>query len=583
MAARRLLGLALLCISVVVAQEEEEAGPLPSSWPHDYPGKPSGDYSPAWQNYFRVQNPVPGVPFPLSRSYAGNLPNGPIRIQSDGSLVKNRHSWDKLSDMFWIDQPVGVGYSTADADGYVPDQDQIGRDFIGFLGNLVKVFPALKTRPLVLAGESYAGMYIPYILKTYFATPNPPVQVSKILIGDGTITSGQVSNLLPTLSVVETFPQLIGYDPEVYLYLKEQHELCGYNIELHYPETGVLPDIPLIQPRDREIPYYASMTHHHKTFFTALKRRHLEESSRLQKRDREIRREAWKRDLSERVNGTIDPWYGCFTWDFVFDYALNYTYPWNEIEDMDVYDVPNALSPPPETDASPFLNDPAVRAALHAPASKDWALHFPFPFGSLGRIDPSPFPINFMTELATNATAQDIRIVLVSGNNDFLLPHLGTELAIQNTTFGGIQGFTRKPATPWTDDEGKFAGIVHQERGWTYALFYGAGHLIPANAPKAAYKFFREFVLGSNSLGKVIQTPGGGSGVIGGSDPALEGKNLPAGPEIYMGEGATQSTHVWPEATRAAWQSFILTETATTPAAAPTSTSSSRVRPTRRR
>jgi carboxypeptidase D len=50
------------------------------------------------------------------------------------------------------------------------------------------------------------------------------------------------------------------------------------------------------------------MTHHHKTFFTALKRRHLEESSRLQKRDREIRREAWKRDLSERVNGTIDPW-----------------------------------------------------------------------------------------------------------------------------------------------------------------------------------------------------------------------------------------------------------------------------------
>ena len=31
---------------------------------------------------------------------------------------------------------------------------------MGFLDNLVKVFPSLKTRPLYLTGESYAGMYI---------------------------------------------------------------------------------------------------------------------------------------------------------------------------------------------------------------------------------------------------------------------------------------------------------------------------------------------------------------------------------------------------------------------------------------
>ena len=30
----------------------------------------------------------------------------------------------------------------------------------GFLGNLVKVFPSLATRPLYLVGESYAGVYI---------------------------------------------------------------------------------------------------------------------------------------------------------------------------------------------------------------------------------------------------------------------------------------------------------------------------------------------------------------------------------------------------------------------------------------
>lgn len=31
---------------------------------------------------------------------------------------------------------------------------------MGFLDNLVKVFPSLSTRPLYLTGESYAGTYI---------------------------------------------------------------------------------------------------------------------------------------------------------------------------------------------------------------------------------------------------------------------------------------------------------------------------------------------------------------------------------------------------------------------------------------
>ena len=51
-------------------------------------------------------------------------------------------------------------------------------------------------------------------------------------------------------------------------------------------------------------------------------------------------------------------------------------------------------------------------------------------------------------------------------------------------TFGGKQGFTRKPSTIWTNDRGEFAGIVHQERNWTFALFDGAGHLVPQNQPE---------------------------------------------------------------------------------------------------
>ncbi|KAJ7216098.1 hypothetical protein GGX14DRAFT_607325 [Mycena pura] len=56
-------------------------------------------------------------------------------------------------------------------------------------------------------------------------------------------------------------------------------------------------------------------------------------------------------------------------------------------------------------------------------------------------------------------------------------------------TFGGVQEFTRKPSTAFTDDDGNFAGIVHLERGVTYALFQGAGHTyVPAVGGRQAGK-----------------------------------------------------------------------------------------------
>ena len=36
-----------------------------------------------------------------------------------------------------------------------------------------------------------------------------------------------------------------------------------------------------------------------------------------------------RRDLSGRANGTIDPWYGCFIYDEMIDYAFNFSQPWS--------------------------------------------------------------------------------------------------------------------------------------------------------------------------------------------------------------------------------------------------------------
>ncbi|KAJ3721074.1 alpha beta-hydrolase [Lentinula raphanica] len=619
--------LLVLCIAFFATSQS-----LPNSFPHIYPGAPSGDYSPEWQSYFEVTDALPNVTFPLTRSFAGNLPvqraghpndtlffwafehqngsltsnssndpwgiwlnggpgsssmagmffeNGPMHINGDYSMASNTEfSWDTVADYVWIDQPVGTGFSTADEDGYISGEDQMGTDFLGFLDNLVKVFPSLATRPLHITGESYAGTYIPYILKAYFESPNPPVTIVKIAIGDGSVGSGPEFQDLPAVTVIETYPQLINYDPEVFKYFEEQSHLCGYDVNLTYPQNGTIPTlkyVPSIYDSDDASSFSNrqkfSKNFRNRSFRSRLlsrfqERSEMEELRPFTKsthfRKREERRQEWvrsKRDLTGRANGTIDTRYGCDLLDEFIDYAINFTFPWTLSQPdggvFDVYNIPDALDPEVPIDASVFLNDNRTRSAIHAPTSKDWVLDFDFPFGSLAGNDPSPEPMTFLTELATNATGKSVGFVFFSGNDDSLIAHRGTEVVIQNTTFGGIQGFTRKPATPWTDDSGNLAGIVHQERNWTYVLFKGAGHLVAATAPEAAKVFLQQFVFGNNQTGLVTD-----STVIGGEDPTLAEDVMPGSDPIFYGSMSTESSTIWPEATRAAWTSFIRTETA---------------------
>ncbi|CAJ0747450.1 24740_t:CDS:10 [Entrophospora sp. SA101] len=70
------------------------------------------------------------------------LENGPWRINSDQTLRLIDGSWNEYANVLYVDQPVGTGFSFTDSDGY--------------LNNLTQIY---------LAGESFAGTYIPYIAK----------------------------------------------------------------------------------------------------------------------------------------------------------------------------------------------------------------------------------------------------------------------------------------------------------------------------------------------------------------------------------------------------------------------------------
>jgi carboxypeptidase D len=67
---------------------------------------------------------------------------------------------DKLTDVFRVDQPVGVGFSNGTPTA--TSEEDIAADFIQFFEEFQESYD-IKNFRIFLTGESYAGRYVPYI------------------------------------------------------------------------------------------------------------------------------------------------------------------------------------------------------------------------------------------------------------------------------------------------------------------------------------------------------------------------------------------------------------------------------------
>ncbi len=61
-----------------------------------------------------------------------------------------------------VDQPVGTGFSYTKKNEYVKDVLQGGKHFVQFLEKFMQVFPYYWKAEIYMAGESFAGIYLPY-------------------------------------------------------------------------------------------------------------------------------------------------------------------------------------------------------------------------------------------------------------------------------------------------------------------------------------------------------------------------------------------------------------------------------------
>ncbi|AES67521.2 serine carboxypeptidase-like [Medicago truncatula] len=91
--------------------------------------------------------------------------NGPFQFSKDKnlSLVWNEYGWDKASNIIFVDQPIGSGfsYTTDVSDDIRHDEDSISNDLYDFLQAFFKEHPQFTKNDFYITGESYAGHYIP--------------------------------------------------------------------------------------------------------------------------------------------------------------------------------------------------------------------------------------------------------------------------------------------------------------------------------------------------------------------------------------------------------------------------------------
>lgn len=112
---------------------------------------------------------------------------GPSTLDSDLNPVYNEYSWSNYASVMFIDQPVGVGYSYSDDESETINNSYASaEDMYKFFELFFEKYPEIiKNKEWHIAGESYAGHYIPAMANEIVLKHENSLNLSSIMIGNG--------------------------------------------------------------------------------------------------------------------------------------------------------------------------------------------------------------------------------------------------------------------------------------------------------------------------------------------------------------------------------------------------------------
>ncbi len=117
------------------------------------------------------------------------LENGPFTYQPGTfAPTQNPYTWVNLTNMLWVEQPVGVGYTQGTSD--IVDEVGLAKEFMGFYKQWATDFQA-QGKKVYITGESYGGYYSPYVADAFINADDDEffnlagMAINDPIIGDG--------------------------------------------------------------------------------------------------------------------------------------------------------------------------------------------------------------------------------------------------------------------------------------------------------------------------------------------------------------------------------------------------------------
>ncbi|KAL1832208.1 hypothetical protein ACET3Z_001859 [Daucus carota] len=381
------------------------------------------------------------------------------------TLHLNPYSWSKVSNIIYLDSPVGVGFSYSnDTSSYVTGDKKTAEDTHNFLLKWFEQYPEFVNNPFYIAGESYAGVYVPTLASNVVQGikkgVKPVIQFQGYMVGNG-VTDHQIDG-----NALVPFAHGMGLISD---YMFEQAKTyCKDNF--YDPSTrncskaiqNIDAAIDGLNIYDILEPCYHSPSNMDKAKDSSIpvSFQQLGQTSRPLTVRKRIYGRAWPFRAPVR-DGLVPLW-------------------------PQIMAESNAVGVPCINDAvaTTWLNNDAVRKAIHAsPKAGPWEL-------CTGQIFYD-HDAGSMIPYHKNLTSQGYRALIYSGDHDMCVPFTGSKAWTSSLGYKVVDGWR-----PWIS-KGQVAGYTEgYANNFTFLTVKGSGHTVPEYKPQEALDFYSRWLAG---------------------------------------------------------------------------------------
>ena len=366
---------------------------------------------------------------------------GPFRPTKEGGLEMNDFAWNKAANMVFIEQPVGVGFSTVDGGTINYGDEPSAQDNYKFVTGFLEKFGAFNKTDFYISSESYGGHYMPTLARE-----------------------------LVTQGGVPTFRGVFLGNPLTWMPYRNYgqygtaygHQLLPKPLWDQYTASGCRTSFP---PSDRCNTITGAMDKILAGF------------------------DAYALDFPV----CLDPALAAGRDErFVMAKMIHKANHGAAARDGAYF--PADYAPCSSDYATTYLNRADVQAAIHAvKPSKGWASCSDAVGSVFNATDVNQPMMPVWKEVVAKAPA--LKIMIYSGDDDSVCATLGTQQFIWDLGLKAAPG--SKSWDPWLTEEGQTAGFLTKfQPNFSFATVHGAGHMVPSTRPAQSLTLFHRFLAG---------------------------------------------------------------------------------------